>query len=131
MIRRPPRSTLFPYTTLFRSLPRALAAAQDGIALIQARTPEGPMLAIARIDSLRLPGRRLTLVGGIALDSTYLAGLTPDSELAVAVRLPTDSVAEAASAAALVTDFSLPFVLESDSGGVLRPARIVVSHSLV
>src|SRR3712207_9329837 len=25
MIRRPPRSTLFPYTTLFRSLPRALA----------------------------------------------------------------------------------------------------------
>src|SRR5690242_21327283 len=27
MIRRPPRSTLFPYTTLFRSLVRALAAA--------------------------------------------------------------------------------------------------------
>src|SRR3712207_8013102 len=25
MIRRPPRSTLFPYTTLFRSLPHALA----------------------------------------------------------------------------------------------------------
>src|SRR2546429_5104610 len=119
------------YDRLEPALPRALAAAQDGIALIQARTPEGPMLAIARIDSLRLPGRRLTLVGGIALDSTYLAGLTPDSELAVAVRLPTDSVPEAASAAALVSEFSLPFVLESDSGGVLRPARIVVSHSLV
>src|SRR2546422_7247137 len=29
MIRRPPRSTLFPYTTLFRSLP-ACAAAQSG-----------------------------------------------------------------------------------------------------
>src|SRR5438309_6984153 len=27
MIRRPPRSTLFPYTTLFRSFSRALAAA--------------------------------------------------------------------------------------------------------
>src|SRR2546422_8816563 len=26
MIRRPPRSTLFPYTTLFRSLPRARVA---------------------------------------------------------------------------------------------------------
>src|SRR3712207_7659803 len=26
MIRRPPRSTLFPYTTLFRSLPRAPGA---------------------------------------------------------------------------------------------------------
>src|SRR3712207_7209255 len=28
MIRRPPRSTLFPYTTLFRSLPRAVAQEQ-------------------------------------------------------------------------------------------------------
>src|SRR3712207_8120595 len=38
MIRRPPRSTLFPYTTLFRSMPRmktdlvaALLAACDGV----------------------------------------------------------------------------------------------------
>src|SRR4051812_49743213 len=30
MIRRPPRSTLFPYTTLFRSLPRAARAALWG-----------------------------------------------------------------------------------------------------
>src|SRR2546422_2632513 len=29
MIRRPPRSTLFPYTTLFRSLPRDRAAGGD------------------------------------------------------------------------------------------------------
>src|SRR3712207_7000781 len=29
MIRRPPRSTLFPYTTLFRSLGRAQARADD------------------------------------------------------------------------------------------------------
>src|SRR5438093_6697643 len=29
MIRRPPRSTLFPYTTLFRSRPRWPAAARD------------------------------------------------------------------------------------------------------
>src|SRR5256885_10569306 len=28
MIRRPPRSTLFPYTTLFRSLPRIVQAAR-------------------------------------------------------------------------------------------------------
>src|SRR2546422_6521707 len=30
MIRRPPRSTLFPYTTLFRSLDRELLAPQRG-----------------------------------------------------------------------------------------------------
>ena len=118
------------YDRLEPALPRALAAAQGGIALIQARTPEAPMLAIARLDSLRLGGRRFTLVGGIALDSAYLAELTPDSELAVAVLLPTDSVPAAVSTAAVLSDFSLPFVRESDSGSVLRPAHIVVSHSL-
>src|SRR5687767_15563650 len=30
MIRRPPRSTLFPYTTLFRSLPNARQPLHDG-----------------------------------------------------------------------------------------------------
>src|SRR5256886_9444189 len=67
------------YDRLEPALPRALAAAQGGIALIRARTPEVPMLAIARLDSLRLAGRRFPLVGGIALDSSYLAALTPDS----------------------------------------------------
>src|SRR2546430_11117959 len=40
MIRRPPRSTLFPYTTLFRSqlLPGPL---QAGLQLLQAPAPEG------------------------------------------------------------------------------------------
>src|SRR6202049_5321945 len=31
MIRRPPRSTLFPYTTLFRSRERSLRVAQDDL----------------------------------------------------------------------------------------------------
>lgn len=117
------------YDRLEPGLPRALAAAQGGIALIQARTPEAPMLAIARLDSLRLGGRRFTLIGGIALDSAYLAALSPDSELTVAVRLPTESVPEP-SPAAVVSEVALPFVLESDSSAVLRPAYIVVSHSL-
>src|SRR3712207_7601839 len=37
MIRRPPRSTLFPYTTLFRSVLGALAARQDAGAFGLAR----------------------------------------------------------------------------------------------
>src|SRR3712207_8964939 len=31
MIRRPPRSTLFPYTTLFRSAPGAVAVLREGV----------------------------------------------------------------------------------------------------
>src|SRR2546430_11304926 len=46
MIRRPPRSTLFPYTTLFRSAPRSHARAGSGIRATRApvwlRHPEEP-----------------------------------------------------------------------------------------
>src|SRR2546425_8773860 len=31
MIRRPPRSTLFPYTTLFRSIPASIPVAADSV----------------------------------------------------------------------------------------------------
>src|SRR3712207_8802821 len=41
MIRRPPRSTLFPYTTLFRSLPLARGAAR-------AHRPRRRVLAVTR-----------------------------------------------------------------------------------
>ena len=109
-------------------LPRLLAAA-GGTALVSARTAEAPFLALARLDSLRLAGRRLFLVGGIAIDSTFLARLTPDSELAVTVALPTDSTTRADSALQVVSALTQPFVVEGDSARVLA-ARIVVSHSL-
>src|SRR3712207_8059323 len=40
MIRRPPRSTLFPYTTLFRSQPQPLEAGTDPLALFGGRLDE-------------------------------------------------------------------------------------------
>src|SRR5687767_15639054 len=45
MIRRPPRSTLFPYTTLFRSgagSPQSGGAARSGSRLLEAFTLSGP-----------------------------------------------------------------------------------------
>src|SRR5258708_21225706 len=54
MIRRPPRSTLFPYTTLFRSIPDRLAVADDdalpvrGDANAGDRSPFRQLLAHAR-----------------------------------------------------------------------------------
>src|SRR5258708_21805974 len=42
MIRRPPRSTLFPYTTLFRSLAHAEYGVHDHrLGMTQSRAPEG------------------------------------------------------------------------------------------
>src|SRR3712207_7909404 len=55
MIRRPPRSTLFPYTTLFRSPRRAL-----GPARVQhdPRVPRQRVLPGGRRGDDRLPGQR-------------------------------------------------------------------------
>src|SRR5256886_14261602 len=44
MIRRPPRSTLFPYTTLFRSLAAALVASADAGYLARAGGEEARIL---------------------------------------------------------------------------------------
>src|SRR3712207_6959565 len=52
MIRRPPRSTLFPYTTLFRS--RVAGAEAAGV-------PRRPRLALARVGGAR---RSAALPGG-------------------------------------------------------------------
>src|SRR2546422_7727488 len=131
MIRRPPRSTLFPYTTLFRSissghfrneydrlepeLPRLLAAAPGGMALVEARTAEAALLALARVDSLRLGGRRFTLVGGVAVDSSFLARLAPHSQLTVSPALPSGTLVRVDTAAHVVSAFAGAFVALGDS----------------
>src|SRR5258705_13974215 len=58
MIRRPPRSTLFPYTTLFRSKERAGSRRKPPPRSSTSRTPEtvigsGPSLALRRRDERR------------------------------------------------------------------------------
>src|SRR3712207_7779513 len=64
MIRRPPRSTLFPYTTLFRSADGGRAVAADR--LRQGRRPfwRRPRLAPGRAGSRRLRDRRAHPCGG-------------------------------------------------------------------
>src|SRR5947209_20337979 len=47
MIRRPPRSTLFPYTTLFRSSPRLLRSVPDRGVVDR---HHGPQRAVSSID---------------------------------------------------------------------------------
>src|SRR5436190_17825344 len=78
MIRPPPRSTLFPYTTLFRSLPRRLAGV-DG---------KGPILASRAAALLRALAtalhRRIINVGAVArIDSGVLQDFAFRAEIAV------------------------------------------------
>src|SRR3712207_7026608 len=67
MIRRPPRSTLFPYTTLFRSARRGLPGGGGPVRLGPPLRGAGPAGA-----ACLLPGSRLR-AGGLPLDPGCLA----------------------------------------------------------
>src|SRR2546426_8160431 len=67
MIRRPPRSTLFPYTTLFRSLRMFIAAAPVGL---------------PRLEEVGMDWRVLIFAGMAIAVSTIVCGLFPAWRLA-------------------------------------------------
>src|SRR3989454_6251795 len=69
MIRRPPRSTLFPYTTLFRSL--VLAAVFDLARVLTAFEDRTHMIG-ALMTSLGFVGRHLGSILGLDRKSTRL-----------------------------------------------------------
>src|SRR3712207_3905683 len=86
MIRRPPRSTLFPYTTLFRSIDYEMAeqgewhdlAVVDGRSRYYAppRTPED-LLARSRLieESTRLGATLVVLIKEIGTDALFGLGI--------------------------------------------------------
>jgi signal transduction histidine kinase len=119
-------------------LPLQLARAPNGMALVAARTAEGPFVALARLDSLPLGDRRFTMVGGIAVDTGFLARLAPDSAFTVALELPHDTITSRVrdttrtGAADVISALPVAFVDESrpDSARLVA-AQLVVSTQLV
>src|SRR3712207_6937740 len=80
MIRRPPRSTLFPYTTLFRSDPQGVQP-QVGV---RCQGPNGPLDQAQRGPQPLVVGRALGQVGEqcvqVGVGEAQPAGLTVRSE---------------------------------------------------
>src|SRR3712207_3989782 len=87
MIRRPPRSTLFPYTTLFRSSAQAVGLDYRGRGLFRAMAIDRITVRGARQHNLKnvsveIPRDRLTVVTGLsgsgksslAFDTIYAEG---------------------------------------------------------
>jgi signal transduction histidine kinase len=91
-----------------------LAAAGPRAALLRVRTPTGPALALARVDSLALGGRRLSLVGGVIVDSAVLRTLAGDPTVGIALELPDtvvgDAIAPDTAADAVLNALPLPLV---------------------
>jgi signal transduction histidine kinase len=111
-------------------LPRLLATAPGTLTLVRTRTAEAPLLALARIDSLRVGGRRFTLVGGVDAEDRLLARQALDRDLGIALAYP-GAEPVGASHAQVVRELPLPYIdLLRGPGAALDTARFVVTQSL-
>ena len=119
------------------ALPDLLAATPDGTALVQARTPEAPFIALARTVSFRMGGERFTIVGGVSAGSAFLGRLARDSDVVVSLTYPggvlSSSAAQtignaSAASSVVVAELSVPFI--NTGQGAVVPAIIRVSYPL-
>ncbi|MBN1165406.1 MAG: HAMP domain-containing histidine kinase [Candidatus Krumholzibacteriota bacterium] len=76
------------YDRIDKELPRWLASTAEGTALVRARAPDAPFLALARVDSFQMGGRRYTLVAGRKVEKLFLARLAREAELSVSLVYP-------------------------------------------
>ncbi|HKV52652.1 MAG TPA: HAMP domain-containing sensor histidine kinase [Gemmatimonadaceae bacterium] len=118
------------YDRLEPDLP-ALLASVRGAALVHARTPDGPVLVYARVDSVRIAGRGFTLVGGDLVDSAFLARLAPGGDFSVSLALPSGDSMRLASADSGARELvasrqSMPYI-----GAAAAGPRGVQSASLI
>ena len=112
------------------ALPRLLATPADTLAVVRARTAEADFLALARVDSLEIAGRRFTIIGGAALDPGRLVQVDSAGGIAVSLLLP-DSAPAAPAAGQVVAQLGLRFLdLTRRDGPVADTARVVVTQSL-
>ncbi len=115
-------------------LPRLLSAVTDGAALVRARTPNGQQLVLARVDSVRVGGRRFTLVGGTTVDSALFQRLARSSELTIALVIPDSGSArdngERAVRRHTAAELSLPYVeCPAADSARLGSAQLVINYS--
>ena len=109
------------------NVPRALAAAKSAM-LLGARAPDGPFLALARVDSVVLGNRRFDLVGGVKVDSAFLERFAREEGLAVSLVTPAAVIPSGRTAA----DASDNVVAQIDIPATrdLTPARLVVAYTI-
>ena len=110
------------YDEVRRELPRFLAGVGPAPALVQVRTAEAPLLALAAAEPVTVAGRPFTLVGGIAAEERFLRRLDPDPHLAVALATPGSP-----AASDVVGTLALPYL--DLAAGASDSARLVVTQS--
>ncbi len=127
------------YGRLDADLASQIAATAGGMAVVVARTPEGPFLVLARTDSVRVGGRVFAIVGGISLEREFLDRLARDDDLAVSyvysegvlpsradLEIRTD---EGIALDEIVAEIELPFVSSDPDTRSPAASKIVVTQS--
>ncbi len=94
--------------------------------LLRARTPEGSLLVLGRVDSVRVAGRSFALLGGTAADR-LLPASARDADLALHLTLPGDQPIGLATGD-VAGEIAIPFL---DLAAEARPdsARVMVVQS--
>lgn len=121
------------YDLMEAALPELLGQVPGGLGLAKARTPTAEFLALARADTVSIGTQVLSLVGGVAVDRTFLESLGASADVAVTLLLPGDSVPTtlASRDSVLVRELTVPYVATEVGGaGEVGVARILVAHSL-
>ncbi len=107
--------------------------------LVSMRSPAGPFLAFARVESFRMGGHQFALIGGMRVESTFLSRLERGEDLTVRLVYPdgimtADTVqtdipgaSPAVPDAALIREVTLP-IIGPERGGVAT-ARLQISHA--
>jgi signal transduction histidine kinase len=119
------------------ALPQLLARSADRVAVVSVRAPEGPFLALAREDSVNIGDRRLTLVGGVAIDRAFLGRFARDSDVTVSLVTPEGSVFSDSTTGSdrrsVSAEQQLAYIDArggaSGDSMAISPARLVVTHS--
>ena len=109
------------------ALPR-LISNESRLVLVRTRTAESPILALVRGDSLRVGGRRYTLVGGVGIESERLAGLSQSTDLSVALMLP-DAAPVRTTKSRVLREIAVPYLDLLSSSPAIASSRLVISQS--
>jgi signal transduction histidine kinase len=119
------------------ALPALLAQSAAQATVVSVRTPGGPLLVLAREDSVIIGDRRLTLVGGIAIDRAFLRRFARESDVALSLVTPDGTVSSDSvppSGGRSVSGVQpLAYIGARDGARAdsmtVAPASVVVTHS--
>jgi signal transduction histidine kinase len=109
-------------------LPRILSGA-GAMALVRTRTPEAPLLALARVDSFQVGGRQFSIVGGVDAEGRLVDRLARDGELSVTLLYP-GGPPQPTSGARVLRELKLPYVDLLGKATAIDTARFVVNEKL-